>query len=58
MQQDLIEVMSGVEEANSVSEALGKQKRFDIVNVSPEAKGELTERSEVPMKLHLYCTKK
>lgn len=57
LQQDLIEVMSGVEEANSVSEALDKQKRFDIVIVSPEAKGEQMGRSEVMVKVTDVNTK-
>ncbi|KAH3701132.1 hypothetical protein DPMN_076116 [Dreissena polymorpha] len=51
LQQDLIEIMPGVEEANSISEALGKQRRFDLVIVSPEARGEMTGRTEVMVKM-------
>ena len=47
LQQDLIEIMPGVEEANSIGEALDKNRRFDLVIVSPEARGELTGRTEV-----------
>jgi len=47
LQQDLIEIMPGVEEANSISEAMEKGRRFDLVIVAPEARGELSGRTEV-----------
>lgn len=51
LQQDLLEIMPGVEEANSISEALEKRKRFDLVIVSPEARGEMSGRTEVMVKM-------
>ncbi|XP_045207845.2 kinesin-like protein KIF28P isoform X2 [Mercenaria mercenaria] len=57
LQQDLLEIMPGVEEANSISEALEKRKRFDLVIVSPEARGELTGRTEVMVKMTDIDTK-
>lgn len=47
LQAELLEVMPSVEEVNSISEALEKKKRFDLVIVSPEARGELSGRTEV-----------
>ena len=43
--------MPACEEANSISEALRKKKRFDMVIVSPEARGELKGRTEVMVKM-------
>lgn len=57
LQQDLIEVLPAVEEANSISEALGKKKRFDMVIVSPEARGALSGRTEVMVKMTQVDTK-
>ncbi|KAL4229280.1 hypothetical protein ACF0H5_012320 [Mactra antiquata] len=51
LQQNLIETMPGVEEANSISQALDKRKRFDMIIVSPEARGELSGRTEVMVKM-------
>ncbi|XP_060555492.1 kinesin-like protein KIF28P [Ruditapes philippinarum] len=57
LQQELLEIMPAVEEANSVSEALGKKKRFDLMIVSPEARGELNGRTEVMVKMTCTDTK-
>ena len=47
LQEDLLEMLPAVEEANSISEELDKKRKFDIMIVSPEARGELTGRTEV-----------
>ena len=51
LQQNLIEVLPAVEEANSISEALSKGKRFDMVVTSPEARGEMKGHTEVMVKM-------
>jgi hypothetical protein len=43
----MIELMPGVEQANSISEELDKKLKFELMCVSPEARGELTGRTEV-----------
>ncbi|ELU02132.1 hypothetical protein CAPTEDRAFT_196619 [Capitella teleta] len=47
LQEDLMDVRPGVEEANSISEDLDKKKQFEMVLVSPEARGVLKGRTEV-----------
>ncbi|WAR06090.1 KIF28-like protein [Mya arenaria] len=57
LQQDLIEIMPGVEEANSISEAMNKRRKFALIIVSPEARGELDGRTEVMVKMTDVDTK-
>jgi hypothetical protein len=40
-------MLPAVEEANSISEELDKKRKFDLMIVSPEARGELSGRTEV-----------
>jgi hypothetical protein len=47
LQEDIMELMPSVEQANSISEDLDKKMKFELMIVSPEARGELTGRSEV-----------
>ena len=47
IQEDLIEILPAVEEANSISEQLDKKKQFEVVLVSPEARGEVNGRMQV-----------
>ena len=47
LQEDLMDMRPAVEEANSISEELDKKKQFEMMLVSPEARGELKGRSEV-----------
>ncbi|KAK3106540.1 hypothetical protein FSP39_022244 [Pinctada imbricata] len=47
LQDDLMEMMPAIEEANSISQALDKKMKFELAIVSPEARGELTGRTEV-----------
>ena len=42
-----MEMLPAVEEANSISEELDKKKKFELMLVSPEARGQLTGRTEV-----------
>ena len=47
MQEDLVDLRPDVAVANSISEELDKQKSFEIVLLSPEARGQATGRLEV-----------
>jgi hypothetical protein len=49
LQEDLIEVMPAVEEANSISEELDKRVKFEIILISPQALGKLQSKAEVRM---------
>ena len=40
-------MLPAVEEANSISEELDKKRKFDLMIVSPEGRGELSGRTEV-----------
>lgn len=51
LQEDLMEMLPGVEEANSISEELDKKLKFEAVVVSAEARGELKGRPEVMVKV-------
>ena len=42
-----MEILPAVEEANSISEELDKKKKFEVVLVSPEARGEIGGRMQV-----------
>jgi hypothetical protein len=50
LQEDLMEMLPAVDEANAISEELDKRKKFEVMIVSPEARGALTGRSEVFVK--------
>ena len=47
LQEDIMELMPAVEQANSISEDLDKKMKFELMVVSPEARGELKGRTEV-----------
>ncbi|XP_037069265.1 kinesin-like protein KIF28P isoform X2 [Pollicipes pollicipes] len=51
LQEDLLELMPGVEEANSISEELDKRVKFEILLVSPQMMGKTTGRTEVCVKM-------
>ncbi len=42
-----MEMMPAIEEANSISEDLDEKKKFELMLVSPEARGELKGRTKV-----------
>ncbi|XP_064643927.1 kinesin-like protein KIF28 isoform X2 [Lineus longissimus] len=50
LQEDLVEMLPAVEEANAISVELDKRKKFEVMIVSPEARGDLKGRSEVFVK--------
>ncbi|XP_066989396.1 kinesin-like protein KIF28 [Macrobrachium rosenbergii] len=50
-QEDLLEVMPAVEEANSISEELDKRVKFEIMMVSPQVLGKDTGTTEVHVKM-------
>ena len=41
LQEDLIDVMPAVEEANSISEELDKKVKFEIILISPHMLGKM-----------------
>ncbi len=47
VQEDLADLLPEVEEANSISEDLDKKRKFEIMLVSAEARGELKGRTQV-----------
>lgn len=47
LQEDIADILPGIEEANSISAELDKKKKFEMVMVSPEARGEVTGRTEI-----------
>ncbi|XP_052091437.1 kinesin-like protein KIF28 [Mytilus californianus] len=51
LQEDLLEMLPAVEEANAISEELDKKRKFEIMIVSPEARGELSGRTEVMVRM-------
>nr|XP_022323498.1 kinesin-like protein KIF28P isoform X1 [Crassostrea virginica] len=50
LQEDMLEIMPAVEEANAISQELDKKMKFESMVVSPEARGELSGRTEVMIK--------
>lgn len=50
LQEDMLEIMPAVEEANAISQELDKKMKFESMIVSPEARGEQTGRTEVMIK--------
>ncbi|KAL5010885.1 hypothetical protein ScPMuIL_013190 [Solemya velum] len=57
LQEDMLELMPAVEEANSISEELDKKLKFELMIVSPEARGELKGRTEVMVRVQNLETK-
>ncbi|PVD36027.1 hypothetical protein C0Q70_02997 [Pomacea canaliculata] len=51
LQEDIVELMPAVEQANSISEELDKKMKFEMMIVSPEARGELKGRTEVMVRV-------
>ncbi|XP_063871952.1 kinesin-like protein KIF28P [Scylla paramamosain] len=51
VQEDLLEVMPAVEEANSISEELDKLVKFEILMVAPQVLGNERGRTEVHVKM-------
>ncbi|XP_046565118.1 LOW QUALITY PROTEIN: kinesin-like protein KIF28P [Haliotis rubra] len=51
LKEDMIELMPSVEECNSISEELDKKMKFELMIVSPEARGQLKGRTEVMIKV-------
>ena len=47
LQEDLVEVMPAVEEANSISEELDKRVKFEIILISPQMLGKMQSKAEV-----------
>jgi hypothetical protein len=50
LQEDMLEIMPAVEEANAISQELDKKMKFESMIVSPEARGEQAGRTEVMIK--------
>lgn len=51
VQEDLLEVMPAVEEANSISEELDKRVKFEIMLVAPQVLGKSSGKTEVQVKM-------
>ncbi|XP_076324558.1 kinesin-like protein KIF28 isoform X2 [Tachypleus tridentatus] len=51
LNKDLLEVLPGIDEANSISEELDKRVKFEIMLVSPQMLGKLSGRTEVLIKM-------
>lgn len=51
--KDLMEVLPGVEEANAISEELGKNVRFEMMLVAPQFLAKIGDRTEVRSTLQL-----
>ena len=56
LQEDLIDVMPAVEEANSISEELDKRVKFEIILISPQMIGKMqgTKGSKAEVKIIFY----
>ncbi|KAK3784099.1 hypothetical protein RRG08_066087, partial [Elysia crispata] len=51
LQEDIVELMPAIENANSISEDLDKKMKFELMVVSPEARGELKGRKLVMVRV-------
>ncbi|XP_077993433.1 kinesin-like protein KIF28 [Glandiceps talaboti] len=51
LQEDLVDMLPAVEEANAISEELDKKITFEIVVISPKARGLASGRTEVCVKM-------
>lgn len=56
LQEDIADMLPGIEEANAISAELDKKKKFEMVMVSPEARGELKGRKQVAYGTHISHT--
>ena len=54
LQEDLIQVLPMVAEANAMAEELNKGVKFEITLVSPQARGLQNGRTEVSIQLCIY----
>ena len=50
LQEDLIDVMPAVEEANSISEELDKKVKFEIILISPHMLGKMQGPAKADVK--------
>ena len=53
LQEDLIDVMPAVEEANSISEELDKRVKFEIILISPQMLGKMQNKVEVTYRIDI-----
>ncbi|XP_064610663.1 kinesin-like protein KIF28 isoform X2 [Liolophura sinensis] len=51
LKDDMLELIPAIEEANSISEELDKKMKFELMVVSPEARGEIHGRTEVMVRV-------
>ncbi|XP_059144638.1 kinesin-like protein KIF28P isoform X3 [Physella acuta] len=51
LQEDVLDLMPAIENANSISEDLDKKMKFELMVVSPEARGELAGRTQVMIRV-------
>ncbi|CAL1536203.1 unnamed protein product [Lymnaea stagnalis] len=51
LQEDVLDLMPAIDNANSISEDLDKKMKFELMVVSPEARGELTGRTQVMIRV-------
>ncbi len=47
LQEDILDTMPAIEEANSISEELDKKVKFELMLISPKALGKLKTKTEV-----------
>ena len=47
LQEDLVDMLPAIDEVNSISEELDKKKKFEVMLISAEARGELKGRTKV-----------
>ena len=50
LQEDLIDVMPAVEEANSISEELDKKVKFEIILISPHMLGKMQGQAKADVR--------
>lgn len=51
LQEDLLQIMPMVNEANAMSEELNKKVKFEVVLISPQARGQKEGRTDVSVKM-------
>ena len=51
LQEDLIDVMPAVEEANSISEELDKKVKFEIILISPHMLGKMQGQAKADVRI-------
>ena len=57
LQEDLIDVMPAVEEANSISEELDKKVKFEIILISPHMLGKMQGQAKADVRLVPGCAR-